>query len=83
MRPCFIVTGTDTGIGKTVFAAALVRALDGIYWKPVQAGLTNNQKNCRAISQPEYNLILRDDVSSGLAVRISNVRPRGRPHFLR
>ncbi len=40
MRPCFIVTGTDTGIGKTVFAAALVRALDGIYWKPVQAGLT-------------------------------------------
>jgi dethiobiotin synthetase len=40
MRPCFIVTGTDTGIGKTVFAAALVRALDGVYWKPVQAGLT-------------------------------------------
>ncbi|MEE9546599.1 MAG: AAA family ATPase, partial [Hyphomicrobium sp.] len=40
MRPCFIVTGTDTGIGKTVFAAALVRALDGVYWKPMQAGLT-------------------------------------------
>jgi dethiobiotin synthetase len=34
------VTGTDTGIGKTVFAAALVHALDGVYWKPVQAGLT-------------------------------------------
>jgi dethiobiotin synthetase len=40
MRPRFIVTGTDTDIGKTVFAAALVRALDGAYWKPVQAGLT-------------------------------------------
>ena len=40
MMPCFVVTGTDTGIGKTVFAAALVRALDGLYWKPVQAGLT-------------------------------------------
>jgi dethiobiotin synthetase len=34
-----IVTGTDTGIGKTVFAAGLVRLLDGIYFKPVQAGL--------------------------------------------
>jgi len=40
MRPCFLVTGTDTDIGKTVFAAALVGALDGAYWKPVQAGLT-------------------------------------------
>lgn len=34
-----IVTGTDTGIGKTVFAAALAGALDGCYWKPVQSGL--------------------------------------------
>jgi dethiobiotin synthetase len=35
----FVVTGTDTGVGKTVFAAALVRALGGVYYKPVQAGL--------------------------------------------
>lgn len=35
----FIVTGTDTGIGKTVFAAALADALDASYWKPVQSGL--------------------------------------------
>ncbi|RWB67037.1 dethiobiotin synthase [Mesorhizobium sp.] len=34
-----VVTGTDTGIGKTVFAAGLAGLLDGIYWKPVQAGL--------------------------------------------
>jgi dethiobiotin synthetase len=39
MSTGFIVTGTDTGIGKTVFSAALARALDGYYWKPVQAGL--------------------------------------------
>jgi dethiobiotin synthetase len=39
MIPGFAVTGTDTGIGKTVFAAALAGALDGAYWKPVQAGL--------------------------------------------
>ncbi|TIN59635.1 MAG: ATP-dependent dethiobiotin synthetase BioD, partial [Mesorhizobium sp.] len=34
-----VVTGTDTGIGKTVFAAGLTGLLDGIYWKPVQAGV--------------------------------------------
>jgi dethiobiotin synthetase len=34
-----VVTGTDTDIGKTVFAAALTAALHGSYWKPVQAGL--------------------------------------------
>lgn len=33
-----IVTGTDTGVGKTVFAAALTGALGARYWKPVQAG---------------------------------------------
>lgn len=35
----FVVTGTDTGIGKTVFAGALAGALGAHYWKPVQAGL--------------------------------------------
>jgi len=35
----YIVTGTDTDIGKTVFAAALTGALGASYWKPVQAGL--------------------------------------------
>ncbi len=39
MSARIIVTGTDTGIGKTLFSAALVGALDGTYWKPVQAGL--------------------------------------------
>lgn len=33
-----IVTGTDTEIGKTVFAAALAGALGARYWKPIQAG---------------------------------------------
>ncbi len=39
MRSAVVVTGTDTDVGKTIFAAALVGALDGYYWKPVQAGL--------------------------------------------
>lgn len=38
-----IVTGTDTGIGKTVFAAALAGALGAHYWKPVQAGFDEDE----------------------------------------
>ena len=33
------VTGTGTGVGKTVVAAVLARAWDADYWKPVQTGL--------------------------------------------
>jgi dethiobiotin synthetase len=33
-----IVSGTDTDVGKTIFAAALAGALGAAYWKPVQAG---------------------------------------------
>ncbi len=35
----YVVSGTDTGIGKTVFSAALTQALNAYYWKPVQSGL--------------------------------------------
>src|SRR5688572_8253771 len=39
-----LVTGTDTGVGKTVIAAALVLALRerqvrGLGWKPVETGV--------------------------------------------
>lgn len=34
----FVVAGTDTGVGKTVFAAALAGALGANYWKPIQSG---------------------------------------------
>lgn len=35
----FVITGTDTAIGKTVFSAALAVALNLPYWKPIQSGL--------------------------------------------
>lgn len=34
-----VITGTDTGVGKTVFAAGLADQLGASYWKPVQSGL--------------------------------------------
>ncbi|GBR37362.1 biotin synthesis protein [Neoasaia chiangmaiensis NBRC 101099] len=33
------VTGTDTGVGKTLTSACLVRAWHANYWKPLQTGL--------------------------------------------
>lgn len=35
----FVITGTGTEIGKTVFAAGLTGLLKADYWKPVQSGL--------------------------------------------
>jgi dethiobiotin synthetase len=55
MNKRLVVAGTDTGIGKTTFAAALVGALDAIYWKPVQAG---------DLDETDTNVVLR---LSGLA----------------
>jgi dethiobiotin synthetase len=38
MTQNYIITGTDTGIGKTTAAAMLTLALDADYWKPIQSG---------------------------------------------
>lgn len=43
-----VVTGTDTDVGKTVFAAGLAAALGAAYWKPVQAGLDDGGDAARA-----------------------------------
>jgi dethiobiotin synthetase len=34
----YIVSGTDTGIGKTVVSALLTLGLGATYWKPIQSG---------------------------------------------
>jgi dethiobiotin synthetase len=55
MADAIIVTGTDTGIGKTIFAAGLTQALGAHYWKPVQAGLaeeTDSEVVARLSGQP-------------------------------
>src|SRR5437899_106575 len=38
MERDFFITGTDTGVGKTVLSALLVAALGRKYWKPIQTG---------------------------------------------
>jgi len=38
MPESFFITGTDTGVGKTVVSALLCVGLDATYWKPIQTG---------------------------------------------
>ena len=48
-----VVTGTDTDIGKTVFAAGLCGFLGARYWKPVQAGIPGDRETVAALSGVE------------------------------
>lgn len=59
-RPPLCVLGTDTGIGKTIFSAALVGALKAHYWKPVQSGLeeeTDSQVVARLSGMPQSHIL--------------------------
>lgn len=84
-----IVTGTDTGVGKTVFAAALAGALGATYWKPVQCGLEDGGDSERVAAlaglpperiRPEaYRLAMpasphRAAEAEGLDIRVSDLR---------
>lgn len=46
----FYVTGTDTGVGKTIACACLVSAWDADYWKPVQTGLAEKAGDTTTIA---------------------------------
>jgi malonyl-CoA O-methyltransferase len=50
MRGLF-VTGTDTGVGKTVVSACLVRAWDADYWKPIQTGLAAERGDAATVAE--------------------------------
>jgi dethiobiotin synthetase len=49
----FVVTGTDTDIGKTVFAAGLCGFMGLRYWKPVQAGVPGDRETVAALAGVE------------------------------
>lgn len=41
-RTGFFITGTGTGVGKTLVSALMTLAFDGDYWKPLQTGLAGD-----------------------------------------
>jgi len=49
--PGVFVTGTDTGVGKTVASAVLVRAWGADYWKPVQTGLIEERGDTPTVAE--------------------------------
>lgn len=76
-----VVTGTDTGIGKTVFSAALAGALGAHYWKPVQSGLeveTDSERVRRLARLPAQRILpeayrLNTPASPHLAAELDGV----------
>lgn len=80
MSRTFVVTGTDTDIGKTVFAAGLAAALGARYWKPVQSGLDGGSDAARvqALGVPSARIVpeayrLSTPCSPHLAAEIDEV----------
>jgi len=78
----FFITGTDTGVGKTVVSALLCAALDAIYWKPIQTGARDgaDRETVMRLAQlppariiPETYLFV-PPVSPHLAARRAGVR---------
>lgn len=80
------VTGTDTGVGKTVTCAALLCRLDHDarvrYWKPIQTGVEQDDdtatvrrlSGCGARGVLDAGVRLRRPLSPHAAARLSGVR---------
>lgn len=47
MSAKYVITGIDTGVGKTVVSAILAEALKATYWKPIQAGDLENSDSLK------------------------------------
>jgi dethiobiotin synthetase len=82
MSQRYFVTGTDTGVGKTVLSALLCAALDAYYWKPIQTGTeegTDSGAVVELAELPEARIIpevyrFRQPVSPHLAARWAGER---------
>ena len=80
----FFITGTDTGVGKTVVSALLCAALDAYYWKPIQTGTregTDSRTAARIAEIPRAKILAEaykfaPPVSPHLAARKAGVRIR-------
>jgi len=84
MRGIF-VTGTDTGIGKTIVSAALINGLRGkeniCYWKPIQTGIEDDNDtlrvkelaNCTDEELHDEGIRLEKPLSPHLSAKLANL----------
>jgi dethiobiotin synthase len=77
MKNGYFVTGTDTGVGKTVVSAILCSGMQADYWKPVQTG-TNESRDSEFLKDFSKTIFpeaykLREPLSPHAAARLENV----------
>lgn len=82
MMKQFFITGTDTGVGKTLISTILVSALNAYYWKPIQSGIAeeiSEQEKIKSLTQlsEEYfypsNYALKAALSPDQAAKLENI----------
>jgi dethiobiotin synthetase len=82
MAQRYFITGTDTGVGKTMLSALLCAALDAWYWKPIQTGteVDSDSGTVRSLAGLPSDKIFPEaykfapPVSPHLAARLAGVR---------
>lgn len=78
----YFVTGTDTGVGKTLASAVLMQMLKAKYWKPIQSGIQNEEQDAMTIQRlthlPESDFFpssysLQASLSPDQAAKLENI----------
>lgn len=57
LPPLLFVTGTDTGVGKTVASAWLCRQMGASYWKPIQTGAADGDDDTGVLRSCEVKTV--------------------------
>lgn len=75
----YVITGTGTDVGKTVFAAGLCALIGAEYWKPIQSGLAGNVPNTKVLP----NGVVQPGTDRAEVERLSGARTHPEVHLLR
>lgn len=95
MSKQFIITGTGTGIGKTLASATLMLGLDTDYWKPLQSGTPTDTDTVKSLTalpasrfHPECHSFkhpLSPHIAAeleGISIDIAGIKPPTTPRTL-
>ena len=81
MNKGFFITGSDTGVGKTLFSSILLQKFNYDYWKPIQTGnfIDNDTLNLKKILNSNHikfhkcSYSLKKPLSPHLASKYQNI----------
>ena len=74
----YFITAIGTDSGKTLISAALAKAINADYWKPIQAGFPTDTDTVKALTHDEIkihpeHIILQTPASPHAAAAIENI----------